>query len=851
MPEPKPDENIEGQSMEFHRAKWSFAMLVGDLCDDCLSVGRPAYETILLYDRRIRAFKASLPGWLAYDPSCEHAPGTVPNSDSDMWRQLYQRHHITVMINETLLFLHRVAFANAIEHYPAEPLRSPWSQSVVSLCLEACRTLIAVAKSASELYPKLAARWWHLQVHAFGAGVCLAAVCIKAPGSALIRVAWHELNVAMGLLESLGKEAGHAKDLHPRLKRLRDQAQSKLEAYQNSPSASLSPHSQAGMDSSGAGSLGQGSQGGAGPLRDGEHDADKSVNVKEEDGEQLAVLGAATRKLEGNFVQRHQVSIRLCVPASAKCIHGVLQTAGTKKDTASHNKQQQQQQQWQQDRDREQTSYSSSSGKQSAGRSRETTHMLLDAVAGPTVAALASVRSSLAGSSQRSSPTNVAFASRTIEFTNVPAQQNANVFQQHGGAFPQANAAADINQQAMSILPNPSTYIQRYDELDAGLADVLNSISESPDLPSGAPGFAAAEGDQEVAGASADSSYTVPPVPTYPTRIGPNVAIGQSSLSKASALSMSQRSQIQGTQADASSQLRQLYPSPPQSAIYNQSGYHPPPQLGPVAQPSQISTLESGVAYEAGQSQAAPPGSNSGYQAGSYRYASVGRSAAVHQPQPQPGQNIQPARAPADAASQFGSPGHEYFERHPSVSAPSASYEAGSQSALAYTAPLQQASAIRPMQPPVNIDATAYSEAGPSHAMHSAAPADAIAAAGNGYLDSAWMDYFPTPGVGLFQQAQPPHTPDVLYAAPPTVGGPAQRQNAAFASTNSQPTYFQQPQHAFPARVGQGRYYGIEQQMRQPQHDAPRVPSGQQPQSHLQQQQPAQAQQQYRSPYAR
>lgn len=29
---------------------------------------------------------------------------------------------MTVMINETMLFLHRVAFANAIEHYSAEPV---------------------------------------------------------------------------------------------------------------------------------------------------------------------------------------------------------------------------------------------------------------------------------------------------------------------------------------------------------------------------------------------------------------------------------------------------------------------------------------------------------------------------------------------------------------------------------------------------------------------------------------------------------------------------------------------------------------------------------------------------------
>lgn len=309
MPEPPINQCIEGTSLEFHRAKWSFAMLVGDVCDDCLSVGRPPYETILLYDRRIRAFKASLPEWLAYDLKEETTNGGKPEPEGDARRQLYQKHHITVMINETLLFLHRVAFANAIEHYSNEPLRSPWSQSVVSLCLEACRTLIAVAKAAASNYPKLAARWWHVQVHAFGAGVCLAAVCIKAPGSALTRVAWSELNVAMTILEDLAREGGHARELHPRLRRLRDQAQAKLEAYQKSPSNSLSPHSHhAGMDTSSS-SSGVYGYSGQGAGRDVGHDADRGVpQVKEEEVEQLAVLGAATRKLEGNFVQRHQVS---------------------------------------------------------------------------------------------------------------------------------------------------------------------------------------------------------------------------------------------------------------------------------------------------------------------------------------------------------------------------------------------------------------------------------------------------------------------------------------------------------------------------------------------------------------
>lgn len=104
--------------------------MVGELCDECLSVGRPGYDStsgqslilklnhlcsrateagqsipllaILLHDRKIRTFKENLPAWLRFDSQMEVAEA-APEPGSREFRQMTQRHGLVVMIHETLL----------------------------------------------------------------------------------------------------------------------------------------------------------------------------------------------------------------------------------------------------------------------------------------------------------------------------------------------------------------------------------------------------------------------------------------------------------------------------------------------------------------------------------------------------------------------------------------------------------------------------------------------------------------------------------------------------------------------------------------------------------------------------
>lgn len=94
-------------------------------------------------------------------------------------------------------------------------------------------------------------------------------------GSALTKLAWTELCAALDILEQESKGGNYARDLAPRLRKLRDQAKAKLQAFETDGS-------RAACDSANVGNHHQG------------HHPDHN------DLEDLAVLGTATRKLDFN-----------------------------------------------------------------------------------------------------------------------------------------------------------------------------------------------------------------------------------------------------------------------------------------------------------------------------------------------------------------------------------------------------------------------------------------------------------------------------------------------------------------------------------------------------------------------
>ena len=94
-------------------------------------------------------------------------------------------------------------------------------------------------------------------------------------GSALTKLAWTELCAALDILEQESKSGNYARDLAPRLRKLRDQAKAKLQAFETDGARAV-------CDSANVSNHHQG------------HHPDHN------DLEDLAVLGTATRKLDFN-----------------------------------------------------------------------------------------------------------------------------------------------------------------------------------------------------------------------------------------------------------------------------------------------------------------------------------------------------------------------------------------------------------------------------------------------------------------------------------------------------------------------------------------------------------------------
>lgn len=106
--------------IEVQQVRYQFATIVGDLCDDCFSIGRPAYPSrlqdshshswmcllvvtaILRLDKRIRDFKQSLPSWLVFDANTPPEQKNYAPYSPELFQLLHQ-HAIAIQIHVSLL----------------------------------------------------------------------------------------------------------------------------------------------------------------------------------------------------------------------------------------------------------------------------------------------------------------------------------------------------------------------------------------------------------------------------------------------------------------------------------------------------------------------------------------------------------------------------------------------------------------------------------------------------------------------------------------------------------------------------------------------------------------------------
>ncbi|TFK28831.1 hypothetical protein FA15DRAFT_664908 [Coprinopsis marcescibilis] len=192
-----PADEVEGKEGETNPLlgylEWKYSFMRDVLSitlEETVAAKPPKYETILDLDRRLREKK--LPSHLNVFTGPEE-PSTNPS--------IYMRQSLLGQYRSlALLYIHRNYFAQAIQQYPENPLRSPYAPSF----LATYRCASGIIKSCMNYYkkfPQLSGRWWGIWTHLFSAAVIVGCIVTRAPASSMASSAYFELGLACDLYE--------------------------------------------------------------------------------------------------------------------------------------------------------------------------------------------------------------------------------------------------------------------------------------------------------------------------------------------------------------------------------------------------------------------------------------------------------------------------------------------------------------------------------------------------------------------------------------------------------------------------------------------------------------------------
>ncbi|KAI0074277.1 hypothetical protein K474DRAFT_1601776 [Panus rudis PR-1116 ss-1] len=170
----------------------------------------PKYSAILELDRKIRDM--DIPKY-ATDP---------PREGSGL-RQTMARFMPFNYRELTLIYVHRVFFAQALLEHPTDPLRSQYAPSFLAGYRSSCALLSSMREQFS-LFPVQLARFWVLWTHAFSASVLLGSVVTHGGGTKTAQAALGELRLALELFDRAARYGGRAVKFLPILRRLHDKA---------------------------------------------------------------------------------------------------------------------------------------------------------------------------------------------------------------------------------------------------------------------------------------------------------------------------------------------------------------------------------------------------------------------------------------------------------------------------------------------------------------------------------------------------------------------------------------------------------------------------------------------------
>ncbi|WRT69339.1 uncharacterized protein IL334_006323 [Kwoniella shivajii] len=211
--------SILGNAMQVKAAPYS---TVGELHQQLSD-----FERQIPYNFRCRAALLSMPSVYA-DPvgAIRESP---PASQANLIINL-QQSTLAINLSETLLFLHRPYYAQALHDQSEEPTKSSFGPSFLAV-VERCHTIISVVTNLFSLHPNVCARHWFLWYHAFNCAVCLGTLIFRSPQNALAGFALSQIDATIAVYTA-GVQGGTSKRMLNNLRwllRLRAQAARKID----------------------------------------------------------------------------------------------------------------------------------------------------------------------------------------------------------------------------------------------------------------------------------------------------------------------------------------------------------------------------------------------------------------------------------------------------------------------------------------------------------------------------------------------------------------------------------------------------------------------------------------------
>ncbi|WWC94362.1 hypothetical protein V866_001204 [Kwoniella sp. B9012] len=198
----------------FSTLKFQLSQISLDILNQVLQILPTPYSTVTELHQRLCSFERQIPYHLRSRSALLALPSAYPNPedavrDSPMMVKsnvslTFQQSTLAINISETILYLHRPYFAQALYQDTFDPIKTEYSPSYLAVT-ERCHVIIQVISTLYATHPNVCARHWFLWYHTFNCAVCMGTLILKHPQNSLVPFALAQIDMVIELYTSVLK----------------------------------------------------------------------------------------------------------------------------------------------------------------------------------------------------------------------------------------------------------------------------------------------------------------------------------------------------------------------------------------------------------------------------------------------------------------------------------------------------------------------------------------------------------------------------------------------------------------------------------------------------------------------